>query len=807
MFRTSLKRSNSSPRCRRRTASVPVGVETLENRLTPSNNPLQQIDHIIVVYQENWSFDGLYGSFPGANGISNASATSLNQLDRVGNTSLSSEATNKPAYTYDPSTLQNPPPPLTLSDKVDPRFLTDPSNPNSPTAVNTLKPYDVGPFVPPSSTTGDIVHRFYQEQSQIDGGAQNKFVTWSDNPGLVMSHFDATNMPEGLLAQQYTMDDNFFHAAFGGSFLNHQFLVAAAAPTYPNAPTSMLAVVDSSGQQLALGANGQILHDGNITPTQAQAQNQPSLNSNYPAGNSPFAQNYAINTIFSDNLIPAGFKGITVDPVTGKITLPASLLPTQNGLTIGDLLDNAGVSWKWYSGGWDAALASSPSNPANNGATPANAPVDPNFQWHHQPFAYYNNFAPFLYNPATGKFVVNNSSTTVNANGSKHLEDETSLFQDLESGTLPAVSFIKQVGENNEHPGYADLLQGQEATADIVHAVQNSADWAHTAIVITYDENGGRWDHVSAPDNNGLWGDGTRVPTIVISPYAKKGYVDHQEHDTLSILKTIEERFHLPSLNTYDAHASDLSNDFQAKPQVSLGTAYVQPDAENPGKFTLVVEGTEGSDDIHISLDKTSTELHVTIKSEDDVRFDKYFAQPISRIEVYTQGGNDEVVIDKAVTTPAFVFAGTGNDDLTGGGGPTVLVGGKGNDRLSGGSGPSILIGGSGHAHLRGGLGDSLLIAGFTNYDGNLQALQALLNEWSATGETFAQKVAHIEGVTGGGLNGSYVLDGNTVHHKKSDVLTDSPGTAAHDLIFARLAGKHRDHLDDLDPGDQLFDI
>src|SRR4029077_7085600 len=106
-----------------------------------------------------------------------------------------------------------------------------------PAGLDTLHPYDVGQYLSPGDKTGDIAHRFYQEQAQINGGAQNQYLTWSDNPGLVMSHFDATNLPEGLLAQQYTMDDNFFHAAFGGSFLNHQFLVSAAAPVYQNAAT------------------------------------------------------------------------------------------------------------------------------------------------------------------------------------------------------------------------------------------------------------------------------------------------------------------------------------------------------------------------------------------------------------------------------------------------------------------------------------------------------------------------------------------------------------------------------------------
>jgi acid phosphatase len=550
------RRGRGTARIDRRTKTY-LRVEQLEGRnlLSASaleNSPIEglknNIDHIIVIYQENWSFDSLYGFFPGANGIANSSPTSLTQIDRLTGLPLSGESANNPAFTYDPTTLQNPPPPLTSSNTIDTRFLTDPNNPNSPTSVNTLLPYNASHVLTTSDLTGDLVHRFWSEQSQINGGAMNQFITWSDNPGLVMSYFNAANLPEGLLAQQYAMDDNFFHAAFGGSFLNHQFLVAAQAPVYPNAPSNLLPVLDATGQQLALDPiTGKIIQDGKITPI-----------------NSVYNQNYAINTIFSANLAPAGSNPTS-----------SGLLPSQNDSNpndpnrpyienIGDLLDNAGVSWKWYSGGWDAALASSPTNPANNGTTPANPPVDPLFQWHHQPLAYYDNFAPWITDPTTGLMVRNPLSAA-------HLQDENNFFTDLSNNNLPGVTFIKQIGANNEHPGYADLLQGQQATADIVNAVQNSADWAHTAIVITYDENGGRWDHVAAPDRLGIWGNGTRVPTIVISPFAKKGFVDHTQLDTLSILKTIEERFNLNSLTSFDASATDLLNAFSF-PDPNQGT-------------------------------------------------------------------------------------------------------------------------------------------------------------------------------------------------------------------------------------------
>src|SRR3954452_3564210 len=183
--------------------------------------PLDKINHIIVIYQENWSFDGLYGNFPGANGLSNA-GDKATQVDKNG----------QPYATLPQpiDTTQRPP-------VADPRFPADLPN----------APFDVAKYVPPDQKTGAIVHRFYQNQYQIDGGKNDKFVAWTDAGGLTMSHYDATNMPEGKLAQQYTIADNFFQAAFGGSFLNHQWFICACSPTWPDAPDAIKAKVDATG--------------------------------------------------------------------------------------------------------------------------------------------------------------------------------------------------------------------------------------------------------------------------------------------------------------------------------------------------------------------------------------------------------------------------------------------------------------------------------------------------------------------------------------------------------------------------------
>src|SRR6267154_673423 len=435
---------------------------------------LRHIKHIVVIYQENWSFDSLYGLFPGANGLAQSSAKSLNQTDRF-DQPLSAQTGQPFSLVSGALKLTTPPQPIN-NGQIDLRFAP---------GLNTLLPYDVlkNSTLMPNDTTGDLVHRYWHELSQIDQGAMDWFVTWSDNPGLTMSYFDATKMPEGLLAQKYTMADNFFHAAFGGSF------------TIPGAT---------------------------------------------------FDKNYAVNTIFSTNLVP-----------TFSTVGSAALLPSLNDSdpsdttrpftpTIGDRLSAKDISWKWYSGGWDNALASTASNPANNGVVPQNAPVDPLFQWHHQPFAYYDNYAPF-------------KNGVRNPLSAAHLQDESDFFLDLKTERLPAVVFIKALGPDNEHPGYAGLLQGQQHVADLVSAVKDSDYWGNTLIIVTYDEHGGRWDHVTPPVT-GIWGDGTRVPAIIIGPLAKRRFVDHTQYNTLSILKTIEERFGLEPLSALDAHATSLKN-------------------------------------------------------------------------------------------------------------------------------------------------------------------------------------------------------------------------------------------------------
>jgi phospholipase C len=426
---------------------------------THAADGINKIDHILVVYMENRSFDNLYGLFPGANGLAQAGETAT-QVDKDG----------KP-YQALPAVMDTSKKPAA----ADERFPVGLPN----------QPFDIGKFVSLDEKTGDLVHRFYQEQQQIDGGKMDKFAAFSDAGGLVMGYYDASKTELWAYAQKYTLADNFFHAAFGGSFLNHIYLVCVCAPKYPNAPADMVAQLDG---------NGMLAKDGAITP-----------------------DGYAVNTIQT-----------SYQPHSAKITDAAKLLPPQEGVTIGDRLSDKGVSWAWYSGGWNDAVAGKP---------------DALFQFHHQPFAYFKQFG---------------DGTDARK---EHLKDETDMLAAIADGSLPAVSFWKPIGAENEHPGYANVSSGDHKVATVLKSIEQSPLWASTAVIITYDENGGSWDHV-APPKIDSWGPGSRVPTLIISPFAKKGFVDHTQYDTTSILKFIEKRYDLQAVGTRDAAANDLTNAF-----------------------------------------------------------------------------------------------------------------------------------------------------------------------------------------------------------------------------------------------------
>jgi acid phosphatase len=135
-------------------------------------------------------------------------------------------------------------------------------------------------------------------------------------------------------------------------------------------------------------------------------------------------------------------------------------------------------------------------------------------------------------------------------------------LKDIAAGTLPKVAFYKPVGILTQHPGYTDIMSGDAHIAALLEKLTESPQWKNMLVVVTYDENGGFWDHVPPPSGPGWgdrWGPATRIPALIVSPFAKRGFIDHTTYDTTSILKLITKRFDLEPLPGVREKMGDLT--------------------------------------------------------------------------------------------------------------------------------------------------------------------------------------------------------------------------------------------------------
>jgi acid phosphatase len=552
------------------------------------------VKRIVVIYEENHSFDNLYGGWEGVNGLQNADPAHTTQVNQAG--------TPYTCLQQDDVNLTSPPLPATCHDTtVKPAFDSAFHN----------KPFEIDDYIAPTDTTcpppgdfsmpngfakgtglpggctRDLVHRYYQEQYQLNGGRQNRYTTGSDAIGLTQGYYDTTALPvyKYLHAPghpRYAIADKFFQAAFGGSFLNHQWLVAAATPTFPGAPNDNSAddlhsVVDVNGMPTSYP-----LYASPAPTTVTLKDLALTASCNPPSGRGPTPPgttcgDYAVNTIQP-----------WYQPFTPN-TADARRLPPQTAPTIGDRLNAKGVDWAWYSGGWSNANGDVGAPGWTNGTAPAPATAtnpkpcpdsaalatanwpncpDKLFQFHHQPLNYFTSFGTDT--PAGA------------ANRKAHLRDETEFEAAAAASKkhcqLKPVSFIKPIGEENEHPGYASEHSGSSHLVDLLTSIENSRCAKDTMVIVTYDEFGGQWDHVSppgmgSPGPHDQWGPSTRIPALVLNPRLRGDFVvDDTSHDTTSIPATIEHRFGLQPLSSRDAAVKDMFSVFSAKgPQQGHG--------------------------------------------------------------------------------------------------------------------------------------------------------------------------------------------------------------------------------------------
>ncbi len=230
-------------------------------------------------------------------------------------------------------------------------------------------------------------------------------------------------------------------------------------------------------------------------------------------------------------------KPITGDPVPAYGPLGGDDWGANNrweGLhykNIGDELSANNVSWSWYQDGY------------NDGNS-----ADKTYSPHHNPFQYFDNYQKGVYQ--------------------NNIKDYSQLAKAVDSHSLPSVVFVKAGYGDDEHPGTGNQSTpaAEDFSVKTINKIMNSSYWKDTAIIITYDESGGYWDHVAAPQvtpsPDGMQGNGPRIPALVISPYAKRNYVSHIQYDTTSILKFIEWNYGVSALNNRDANASNLLDFF-----------------------------------------------------------------------------------------------------------------------------------------------------------------------------------------------------------------------------------------------------
>jgi acid phosphatase len=523
------------------------------------HGPMGKLTNLVVIYEENHSFDNLYGRWGSVggrpvDGLSTADPTHsvqdrqdgipyscLLQNDvNLASPPLSPTCTEQVGATTVNNHFTNAP--FRLDDYIKPTDTTCPalgdlSHPNGVPKGSGL----------PGGCTRDLVHRFYQEQYQLNGGKQNRYVTGSDAAGLTMGTYDTKGLPiysylHGRHAPDYVITDRFFQGAFGGSYLNHQWLIAGRAPVWAAAPGSEHAVLDTNGfpkaaYPLYTSPQPATTHDGTVT----QQCGLPTAIPGRACGN------YTVNT-----LLPSW------EPTASYAPRVPGFDDSTTPMNIGDQLSDAGVSWAWYSGGWDNAAGNVGGPGWTNGTTgtctdpravsPATYPFcpDKSFQQHHQPLNYYTRYAPGTPGRAA------------------HLRDEKEFIAKAQTGGLPAVSFVKPVGTENEHPGYASENSGSSHLVDLLKAIESGPQAKQTLVVVTYDEFGGQWDHVPPPGQGNtagphdLFGPGTRIPTLLLGRGLHESAVDHTSYDSTSILATIERQYGLAPLSDRARTVHDL---------------------------------------------------------------------------------------------------------------------------------------------------------------------------------------------------------------------------------------------------------
>jgi phospholipase C len=446
------------------------------------------IKHVIVLFQENISFDHYFGTYP--------------------------DAANLPGEVPFHA-LPNTPTVNGLTDNLLHR------NPNKAQPMR---------LAPTQAMTCDMDHEYTAEQLAFDGGKMDRFVEFTSgkgcDPALVMAYFDGNTVAAlWHYAQAFALSDNSFGTITGPSTPGAVNLISGN--THGATPPDLL-----KGKTVITVA-GTVIHDPDPVQDDCSSPNLPHI--------------------------------------------------AMTGRNVGDLLNENHVSWGWFEGGF--RRTDEGTGPAKCEAHSAGPNRIADYSPHHEPFQYYAQTANPHHLPPSSPDKIGRDDQA------KHQYDLEDFYDALAGGHLPAVSFVKAKAYQDGHAGmtYSNPIDEQDHLVRVVNAVMHSHYWRDTAIVISYDDSDGWYDHVAPPrvmgsalpdidalDGPGKCGEvkpgayqgrcgyGPRLPLLVVSPYAKENFIDHTVTDQTSILRFIEDNWRLGRIGdqSYDALAGTLDNMF-----------------------------------------------------------------------------------------------------------------------------------------------------------------------------------------------------------------------------------------------------
>ena len=574
-------------------SSMSWGAPTPAKAHAHGHPPRTPIEHLIVIMGENQTFDGLFATYvpkPGST-VNNLLAQGI--VDGDGNPgpyyakALQNRASPVGTYTLD---LQRAGPYPTLprprligvqdqsfhdvTNTADPRFPT--SLPPGPFSITRYVPYPkesdtatlAGATANLSAATGDPVHRFFQMWQQTGGdNSRPDLFTWvavttgmggdtngitAQDPGQGGELMGFVNMLRGdagylhSLADRYAMSDNYHQFIMGGTGMNFFSIATADLPVYRI--SGALAAPPPNqveNPNPAAGSENFYQHDGyqggsyvNCSDPQQPGVGtvldylkKKGLSSRCEPGAWYLVNNYSNGYDLDGHPQPLGPKNFNYPPQT---------VPT-----IAETLTRAGVSWSWYTGARDPADVTTEMKTLHLSLDAARR-------------LQYNDI---------GDPLVASTAVMTHRGLKSHLSGLSTFDRDLAHEHLPAVSYLVPKNLDSGHPGYSVEASYEEFVRQIVTQVQaHPKVWAHTAILVTTDEGGGHFDsgYIQTLD---FFGDGPRIPMIVVSPYARKGHVDHVYNDHASIAKFIEYNWDLPRL-------SDRSRDNLPNPSTGAADPY-----------------------------------------------------------------------------------------------------------------------------------------------------------------------------------------------------------------------------------------